>query len=199
MKVVTYFSGAHSGGDPSYMAAASAIGSYIGSRKCITKFGGSHRGLMGAYCFAVKDSATRTGSGARIFGYVPRKFVSINEPEKLGIEFTITETLTERKMKLLEGADAFIVMPGGIGTLDEIYETIEQDYVPATENPTGAIEYAIRPIFVLNLNHYYDATIQQLTHMEQEGFLIPQKIASLHFYDAPDALIAALDRFFGAG
>ncbi|MBP9867459.1 MAG: LOG family protein [Alphaproteobacteria bacterium] len=196
MKVITYFSGAHSGGNPSYVDAAKAVGNYIGSRKCITKFGGSRRGLMGAYCASVKEAAIKTGSGAQIFGYVPKKFININEPEKLGIEFTITETLTERKQMLLEGADAFIVMPGGIGTLDEIYETIEQDYVPADNDPTNSIEYAIRPIFVLNLNYYYDATIEQLEQMEREGFLIPQKIATLYFYNTTDELIAALDRFF---
>lgn len=194
MKTIAYFSGAHFGNDPAYAEAARVVGDCVGSFRCVTKFGGSRRGLMGVYCRAVQNAANRTESGTVILGYVPRKFLEINAPETLGIPFTVTETLSERKHLLLEGADACIVMPGGVGTLDEIYETIEQDYVPGDGN-AESLGQPIRPLFILNLNGYYGPTRDQLARMEREGFLIPQKIETLRFYDTPADLVAALEDF----
>ena len=195
MKTITYFAGARSGVNPQYEQVAEQVGKFCGSHPCLVKYGASRYGLMGAFAKGVQEAAQETGSGAKVFGVVPRKFARINQPETMGIEFALTETLTERKMLLLEKADAFVVLPGGTGTLDEIYEVTEQDYLPADRDPTYT-DYAIRPIYVLNLNGYYDHTIKQFERMIEEGFLIPQKIAALHFYDTVEDYLKALQRFF---
>jgi hypothetical protein len=183
------------GANPAYEQAAKQIGDYIGRKKCLVKYGGSSTGLMGAFCFALKAAAEQSHSGAKITGILPKKYATVNKPETLGIEFTVTETLAERKHLLLEGADAFLVLPGGIGTLDEIYETIETDYMPIDRDPTLG-EYKMRPIFILNLFGFYNATKVQLEKMKEEKFLIGQKTANLFFYDTVDEYLAALDRFF---
>ena len=195
MKTITYFSGARAGNRPEYEDAAKRIGDFIGRQKCFVKYGGSRTRLMGAFCFSLKDAAAQSGSGTKIFGILPQKYASVNKPETLGIEFVVTETLAERKHLLLEKADAFLVMPGGIGTLDEIFETIETDYLPADRDPTIG-EYTIRPIFVLNLHGFYDSIRDQLQLMHDEGFLVGQKTANLFFYETVDAYLAALERFF---
>ncbi len=195
MKTIAYFAGARSGSNPDYERAAHAVGTFCGKYKCIAKYGASRYGLMGAFCAGFNESAAATQSGGKILGVVPHKFAKINQPETMGIEFILTETLTERKKLLLEKVDAFVVLPGGTGTLDEIYEVTEQDYLPVDRDPSYT-DYSIRPIFVLNMNNYYDHTIKQLDHMIKEGFLIPQKIASLHFYDTTEDLLKALERFF---
>ena len=197
MKTITYFSGARAGTRPEYEEAARKVGDFVGRQRCLAKYGGSRTGLMGAFCFSFKDAAAQSQSGARIVGILPKKYATVNKPETIGIEFTVTETLAERKHLLLEGADAFLVMPGGIGTLDEIYETIETDYIPTDRDPTLG-EYRIRPIYVLNLNGFYDATRAQLDHMHAEGFLVGQKTANLFYYDTVEEYLAALERFFNS-
>lgn len=197
MKTITYFSGARSGANSVYEDAAKRIGDYVGRKKCIAKYGGSSTGLMGAFCFSLKSAAEESRSGAKIIGILPQKYSTVNKPETLGIEFTVTKTLSERKHLLLEGADAFLVLPGGIGTLDEIYETIETDYMPTDRDPSLG-EYTMRPIFILNLNGFYNATKAQLDVMKAEKFLIGQKTANLFFYDTVDEYLSALDRFFAS-
>lgn len=195
MKTITYFAGARSGNNPIYEQAALEVGRFCGKYKCLAKYGASQHGLMGAFAKSFIESAAANNSGGKLFGVVPKKYARINGPETLQMEYVLTETLTERKALLLEKADAFLVLPGGTGTLDEIYETIEQDYLPVDRDPTYT-DYAFRPIFILNLEGYYDATYQQLQYMIKEGFLIPQKIASIHFYDTTEKFLEGLKRFF---
>lgn len=197
MKTLTYFAGARSGNNPEYECVAEEIGRFCGKFDCHIKYGASRFGLMGAFAKGVQEAAKETGSAAKVFGAVPRKFAKINQPETMGIEFILTEGMTDRKAYLLEKADAFLVLPGGTGTLDEIYEVTEQDYLPVDRDPSFT-DYSIRPIFILNINGYYDHTIKQFERMIEEGFLIPQKIAAVHFYDTVDDIKKALERFFNA-
>lgn len=195
MKTISFFAGARSGSNPEYERAADAVGRFCGKYNCLAKYGASRHGLMGAFAHGLQEGAKEARSEAKILGVVPKKFAKINQPETMGIEFILTEDLTERKRLLLEKVDAFLVLPGGTGTLDEIYEVTEQDYLPADRDPSY-IDYAIRPIYILNLNGYYDATIAQFQRMMDEGFLIPQKIAAVHFYNTVDEYLKALERFF---
>lgn len=195
MKTISFFAGARSGTNPDYERAAVAVGRFCGKYNCLAKYGASRHGLMGAFALGLQESAAENGSGAKLLGVVPQKFAKINQPETMGIEFILTEGLTERKKLLLEKVDAFLVLPGGTGTLDEIYEVTEQDYLPADRDPSYK-DYAIRPIYILNLNGYYDSTIKQFERMMEEGFLIPQKIAAIHFYNSLDEYLKALERFF---
>ena len=195
MKTISFFAGARSGTNPEYERAATEVGRFCAKYKCLAKYGASRHGLMGAFAHGLQEGAKETGSGAKLLGVVPQKFAKINQPETMGIEFILTEGLTERKRLLLEKVDAFLVLPGGTGTLDEIYEVTEQDYLPADRDPAYK-DYAIRPIYILNLNGYYDPTIKQFERMMEEGFLIPQKIAAVHFYNTMEEYLKALERFF---
>lgn len=193
MKTVTFFGGARSGKNPEFVKAATAMGAYCGAHKCVAKYGASASGLMGAFAHGFIEAEKETRSGAKLIGIVPEKFSKINNPQSLGIEFVVTETLTERKSLLLEKVDAFLVAPGGTGTLDEIFECMEQDYLPVDRDPRFA-DYSMRPILILNQDGYYDHTIAQLKVMMEQELLIPQKIAALHFYNTLDEFLAAVGR-----
>ncbi|MDY0029297.1 MAG: LOG family protein [Pseudobdellovibrionaceae bacterium] len=194
MKSFTYFSGAHKGNKPEYLEAAHKVGTFLGKKGCFAKYGGSKTGLMGEFCFAFLDAVKEHNSAGRILGILPQKYFNVNRPDEIGIEYLLTETLSERKHELIKDVDAFLVMPGGIGTLDEIFETVETDYKPADRDPTIG-DYSIRPIFILNLFGYYDATKAQLDHMVEEGFLIPKKIENIFFIDTIENYIALLDQY----
>lgn len=193
MKTVTFFGGARSGTNPAFEQAATAIGAFCGAHKCMAKYGGSVNGLMGAFARGFLAAEKETNSGAKLIGVLPEKFAKINNPQSLGIEFILTETLTERKFHLLEKVDVFLVAPGGTGTMDEIFECMEQDYLPVDRDPRFT-DYAMRPILILNQDGYYNHTIAQLEHMQSQGLLIPQKVAALHFYDTLDDFLAATKR-----
>jgi uncharacterized protein (TIGR00730 family) len=193
MKTITFFGGARSGKDPEFEMAASAIGAFCGQYHCLAKFGGSVNGLMGAFARGFLDAEKQSKSGAKLIGVLPEKFSKINNPQSLGIEFILTETLTERKFHLLDKVDLFVVSPGGTGTLDEIFECMEQDYLPVDRDPRFA-DYSMRPILILNQNGYYDHTIAQLKYMMEQELLIPQKVAALHFYNSLEEFLAAIGR-----
>ena len=196
MKTISFFGGARSGTNPEFEKAATAIGAFCGSHKCIAKYGGSVNGLMGAFAHGFIDAAKETQSDAKLIGVLPEKFAKINNPQSLGIEFILTETLTERKFHLLEKVDVFLVVPGGTGTMDEIFECMEQDYLPVDRDPRFQ-DYSMRPILIFNQEGYYDHTIAQLDYMQKMGLLIPQKVAALHFYNTLDEFLAAVKRVMG--
>lgn len=178
----SYFSGARDGTDPIYHETAEKLGQWMGGHDVHVKYGGSSSGLMGAFCRGFVKASQETCSGGTIEGILPKKYQRVNQPESLGIPFTLTEGLTERKHLLLDNVDAFLVLPGGTGTLDEIYECVEQDYLPMDRDPTVK-SFGIRPIFVLNLNNYYQHTKDQLEHMVKNGFVSEGKLATLSFID----------------
>ena len=193
MKIVTFFGGARAGNNPEFEKAATAIGAFCGAHKCIAKYGGSVNGLMGAFARGFLSVAAEHNTGAKLIGILPEKFSKINNPESLGIEFILTSTMYERKFHLLEKADLFIVAPGGTGTLDEIFECMEQDYMPVDRDPRFS-DYAMRPILIFNQDGFYNHTMSQLNHMKEQGLLIEQKMAALHFYNTLDEFLAAIKR-----
>ncbi len=178
----SYFSGAKAGLDPIYHETAGQLGFWLGGHDVHVKYGGSGNGLMGAFCRGFLKGAEKSGSGGTIEGILPEKYHIVNQPKSLGIPYTLTKNLTERKHLLLDGVDAFLVLPGGTGTLDEIYECVEQDYLPMDRDPSVK-SYGIRPIFVLNMKDYYQHTKMQIEHMIESGFITRGKLATLNFID----------------
>lgn len=196
-KTLSYFSGARQGLDPIYHETASELGYWVGTHDVHVKYGGSANGLMGAFARGFIAAAKKTESGATIEGILPRKYERVNQPQSLDMKYTLTDTLTERKHMLLHDVDAFLVLPGGTGTLDEIYECVEQDYLPMDRDPTLET-YGIRPIFVANLNGYYEHTKKQLRHMIDSGFISEGKLATLNFYDDMETYKAELEKLLKA-
>jgi len=118
-------------------------------------YGGGHRGLMGA----VADSAL--AHGAEVIGVIPR-YLKDKEIAHTGVtELHTTETMHERQMKMAELSDAFVVLPGGLGTLAELFEVL-------TWRQLGLHD---KPIILVNVDGYWDSLIAMLEHAAQERFL----------------------------
>jgi len=195
MKTLTCYCGAQSGNHPAYIEAAEQLGAFVATLGCRLKFGASNNGLMGAFCRGfIGDPATST-TRALIDGYVPEKFLKVNDPDALGIRYQITATLLERKSLLLENSDLLLVLPGGTGTLDEVFDAMERDYRPADRDPSFK-DVNIRPIYIFNQNGYYDHLRLQIEHMVNEGFVKPEKLKNFRFFSDHEALQDALRAFF---
>jgi uncharacterized protein (TIGR00730 family) len=170
---ICVFCGSSFGNDPAFREAARAIGSGIADLGAELVFGGGGLGLMG-------DVARQAlAGGAEVQGIMPA-FLQALEPgvspqEKL----IVTPHMQERKALMLAMSDAFVVLPGGLGTFDEIFEV-------ATEAQLGV---HAKPIIIINVNGYYDALDAMLRQMVATGFA-REAVLSLYTMvpDAPAAL-----------
>ena len=154
MNIAVYL-GSSEGKRPVFRKAAEDLGAWIGTSGHTLVYGGSRVGLMGVLADAVLER------GGKVIGIEPEFFVE-GEIQHEGItRLIVTETMSERKQRMMELGDAFIAFPGGIGTLEEITEVM-------TLSKIGRLD---KPFCFLNVDGYYDLLRRLLMHMVAEGFL----------------------------
>ena len=176
---VCVFCGSSFGDDPAFRDAARAIGAGIAKMGYTLIFGGGGLGLMGDVARAALD-----GGGA-IQGIMPA-FLQALEPEVSSQEkLIVTPHMQERKNLMLQMSDAFLVLPGGLGTFDEFFEVV-------TEAQLGV---HAKPIIVVNVSGYYDALDAMLHAIIKAGFA---KEMVLKLYYLADGAEAALEILEGA-
>jgi len=173
---VCVFCGSASGSDPRYEVAAAELGREIARRGWTLVYGGGSVGLMGV----IADAAL--GAGGRVVGVIPRFLHEWEVGHDDLTELEIVETLTERKVRMGDLADAFLTMPGGIGTMDEAFESLSWAQLGLMRKPNG----------LLNVAGYYDALAAFLDHATHEGFVKPKHRALLIVGDSCAALLDAL-------
>ena len=176
MTAVVVFCGSSQGTDPGFAAAARAVGREIARRKWTLVYGGGSVGLMGLLADA------SLAAGGRVVGVIPR-FLYEREVGHDGLtELEIVETLTERKVRMGDLADAFLTLPGGIGTMDELFEALSWAQLGLEAKPNG----------LLNVNGYYDELVAHLDRAVASGFLKPGHRALLRVSSDPAALLDEL-------
>ncbi len=155
MKKVAVFCGASSGSDLVYREAAIALGTYLAERKLTLVYGGGNVGLMGI----IADAAL--AAGGEVIGVIP-DFLKKWEVGHEGItELIVTENMHQRKAHMAELADAFITLPGGFGSMDELFEILTWKQLQIHRKPVG----------LLNINGFYDPLIAMMDRMVEAGFL----------------------------
>ena len=176
MRSVCVFCGSSPGGNPAYLAAARAIGTEIAARGLILVYGGAKVGLMGA----VADAAL--AAGGEVTGVLP-KALMIKEIGHSGLSrLEVVDSMHERKARMAELPDGFVALPGGAGTLEEIFEIWTW----------GQLGFHGKPAGFLNVAGYYDKLAGFLDHTVGEAFVKPVHRDMLIFRDAPTALLDAL-------
>lgn len=155
MDVVCVFTGSRAGASEDYRDAAVALAKEIAARNITLVYGGGHVGLMGASA----DAAL--AAGGRVIGVIPED-IADKEVEHTGLtELHVVASMHERKMKMFKLSDGMIAMPGGLGTLEELFEVW-------TWNQLG---FHAKPVGLLNVGGYYDHLLQFLDHMVEQGFV----------------------------
>ena len=152
---ITVYLGSAAGNDPKYVKEVIRLGTWIGASGHRLIYGGSRIGLMGELAEAVLQA------GGEVIGIEPGFFVSSCLQHEGITELIVTETMAERKAKLIEYGDAYIAFPGGTGTLEEISEVMSQIRLGHNESPC----------LILNLDGYYEPLRQMLDTMVRNGFL----------------------------
>lgn len=149
------FCGASPGADPAYRDAAASFGTTLAHRNIRLIYGGGSVGLMGVAADAC------LAAGGEVVGVIPRMLME-KEVGHAGVtQMHVVETMHERKALMTELSDGFIALPGGFGTLDELFESLTWQQ----------LAYHTKPIGLLNVNGFFDALIAFLDHARDERFL----------------------------
>jgi len=173
---VCVFCGSRHGVRPAYAAAAQALGRAIGSRGWQLVYGGGRVGLMGELADAT------LAAGGRVVGVIPESLRKLEVGHPGLHELHVVPTMHLRKQMMAERADIFVALPGGIGTLEELYEVW-------TWRQLG---YHDQPIGLVNTEGYYDALLLFMAHVVAEGFLAPPQHAVLRVETDPQRLLLQL-------
>ena len=173
------FCGSSPGRDERYLAAARELGRLLAGEGIRMVFGGGRVGLMGA----AADAAL--AAGGSVIGVIPRMLWDREVGHSGLTELHVVETMHERKARMVELSDAFIALPGGIGTLDELFETWTWGQLGIHRKPFG----------LLNVAGYFDSLLAFLDHVSEERFLPTQHRAMLVTDERPGPLLDRLRDF----
>lgn len=154
IRKICIYCGSGPGTDPAFVEAARALGKVLAENRIGLVYGGGEVGLMGA----VADSVL--ASGGHVTGIIPQFLVDRERANPRG-ELVITRNLHERKQKMFEYADAFVALPGGVGTLEEVVEQM-------TWAQLGRHR---KPILLANIKNFWDPLCALLDHMERLQFI----------------------------
>ena len=172
------YCGSRTGDNAAYEAAATAIGTAIGHRGWRLVYGGGRAGLMGR----VADAAL--AAGAAVLGVIPRSLMEREVGHQGLTELHVVETMHERKLLMAQHSDAFIALPGGIGTFEELFEVW-------TWRQLG---YHDKPVGLLNVEGYYDTLLGFMRQTVARGFVSDTQHALLQVQTQPDDLLDSIAR-----
>ena len=162
-----------------YLQAASDMGAALVERGIRLIYGGGSTGLMGALADAVLEN------GGEVIGIIPKIFET---PELLHTGLTelfVVGDINTRKTRMAEMADAFVALPGGFGTFDELFEILTWSQIGLHQNPIG----------ILNTLDYFTPLLALIDHARQEGFIYNEHIGLLINEVDPQALITRMEEF----
>ena len=162
IRAVCVFCGSSNGSRPEYGAAAEALGGELARRGMSLVYGGGDVGTMGSLARAA------LAGGAKVTGVIPRKLYELVDHVEL-TELVVATDMHERKARMYESSDAFIALPGGIGTLDELFEAWTW----------RAIGYHAKPLGLLDVAGYYEPLLGFLRATVAEGFLGKEQLEDL--------------------
>lgn len=155
MKKLCIFCGSATGKNPKYMELGTKIGEMLVQNHIGLVYGGASIGLMGA----IADSVMK--NGGHVTGVIPKSLVDYEVAHKGLSELFITDNMHQRKQMMYDCSDAFLSLPGGMGTLDEMFEVLTWTQ----------LKYHEKASYILNFEGFYDSLLSYLRHSESEGFI----------------------------
>jgi len=151
------YCGSNVGTDPAFAEAARGLGAILAANGVRLVYGGGSIGLMGALAASV------IGRGGEVTGVIPEFLTAAERPRRLAQELIVTRDMHERKRTMFERADAFVALPGGLGTLEELVEQM-------TWAQLGRHK---KPILAVNINGFWDPLLALIAHMRALGLVPP--------------------------
>jgi len=174
-KTVCVFCGSSPGADPAYLETARVFGELAGQKGWRLVYGGGATGLMG------EAARAALACGGAVIGVRPTPLDHLEQPQS-GIAMVHTPDLFERKQRMITMSDAFVILPGGLGTLDEFFEVVT----------TAQLGMHEKPIVLVNTNGYFAPLFALLRHCGTQGFIYRDVSRLIHVVDTPAEAIALL-------
>ena len=168
MQHICVYCGAANGISEKYVEVAQEMGKEIALRGHTLVYGGSHRGMMGEMARAC------TANGGKVVGIIPQVLVTLEQAYTEADELNVTDGLRERKAVMENRATAFVALPGGLGTMDELFEALT----------TRQLKLHNKPIVLVDTDGFYQPFARLLAHFFAEGFV--RDTYQLLFHLAPD-------------
>jgi uncharacterized protein (TIGR00730 family) len=175
--IVAVFCGSKSGSDPSYIADASLLGKLLALKGFNIVYGGSSKGMMGA----LANNAIE--HGAQVIGVIPEVLLAWEQQHSGLTELIVTKDMHIRKKTMYETCDAAIILPGGFGTLDELFEMLTWNQLSIHD----------KKIHLLNTEGFYDHLINHVKMLEEKGFLYDPIWTRLTHHKNPEDLVHSLN------
>ncbi|MEW6649994.1 MAG: TIGR00730 family Rossman fold protein [Chloroflexota bacterium] len=176
---ICIFAGSADNLDGEYHAAAAELGKLLAGQRITVIFGGGKTGLMGALANAALSA------GGRVVGVVPENLFTPALIHASLTELLIAPNMHERKATMSRLAQAFIALPGGFGTFDELFETLTWSQIGIHRKPVG----------ILNTKKYFDPMLTMIHHAQQEGFIYSNHRDLFVVAENPSSLIKRLNGF----
>ncbi|SKA81632.1 hypothetical protein SAMN02745166_00790 [Prosthecobacter debontii] len=176
---IAIYCGANGGHDPLYRQAAAGLAAHLARQGIGLVYGGGNVGLMGV----IADAALE--AGGKVIGVIPQSLMEKELGHGGVTELHVVRSMHERKQMMVDLSDGFIALPGGFGTLDELFETLTW----------LQLSFHGKPVGLFNVNGFFDGLLQFLDHMASQGFLRQVHRNCVLVSDNPDDLLAQMRAF----
>lgn len=174
---IAIFCGSRKGNNPIYAQQAVEVGRLLAAKQCKIIYGGGSIGLMGL----VADEVMR--GGGWVTGIIPKLLVEWEVEHRAISELIVCDDMHQRKLMIYSKADAALILPGGFGTLDELFEILTWNQLTLHD----------KEIFILNTAGFYNTLIEHINKMHREGFLDESNLKKIHVIQTPLELLPLLD------
>lgn len=174
---VTVFCGSKSGNQPGFTHQAIALGNALGEARIQLVYGGGGKGIMGAIANAVLEK------NGKVLGIIPKLLLEWEAQHEGLTELIVTETMHDRKKILYDKADVAIILPGGMGTMDELFEMLTWNNLNIHQ----------KKVIILNWEGFYSPLIALMDHMHTEGFMYDNWRNRISIADDAKAVMATIN------
>jgi uncharacterized protein (TIGR00730 family) len=173
---VATFCGSKEGMDPLFMKHAALLGKSLAEQNITMVYGGGGKGLMGAIADSMMTHA------GHVIGVIPEKLIEWEHQHRNISELIVVNDMHTRKKKMYEMCQVAIILPGGFGTLDELFEMLTWNQLAIHD----------KPIYILNTGGFYDHLISHMSRLQQFGFLYDKLEDRLNVFDEPVGLVRSI-------
>jgi len=180
---ITVYCGANAGTSEKTQQITRELGSWIGEQGHTLVFGGGTTGLMGLVAESAHDA------GAEVVGVIPEFMTEFEPPSPAVDDLVVVDGMPERKRQFRKRADVFVVLPGGLGTLEECSEAL------ATAKVEHMRKRKYKPCVFFNIDGFYEPLKDLFHNMSEGGFFIEESYDDLHFVDSVDEFSQLMERF----
>ena len=171
------FCGSKNGNNPVYIDHAKELGKLLAKKNITLIYGGGSTGIMGAVADAMMEG------GGKVIGIITKKLVDWEHQHKGITDLSIVDDMHIRKQKMYDLCDAAVILPGGVGTLDEFFEMVTWNQLSIHD----------KKIYIINSDNFFDFLLKHIQQMEKQGFLYESVLERITVLDEPEQLLQHLN------